>query len=240
MFPADAPEFLSPPLTQFDLVEGQSSAINLTARANPSQIVYNWSRLSESGANSSGLDNTRFVANGPILNITGVLRSDSGVYKLQASNELGVSETAVKVNVQCMSNPMPIQVLISSCGIDPAQIQRITEMVMVDEWADAYIECYVDANPTPDTTIQWRRRLRNDTDAGVNAQTIDSSRMTTMVESVDTVSSSSQANIQISLKATLVIYNASLEDSGQSFECVANNGVGDTDTAVATLLVLRK
>lgn len=101
----DAPEFLSPPLTQFDLVEGQSSVINMTARANPSQIVYKWTRLSDNGEplkpNSSGLDTDRFTANGAILNISGALRSDSGVYKLQASNELGGSETAVKVNVQC-------------------------------------------------------------------------------------------------------------------------------------------
>lgn len=112
-------------------------------------------------------------------------------------------------------------------------------MVMVEEWADAYIECYVNANPTPDSTIQWRRRFRNDTDTGVQRPSIDSARMTTLVEMVDT-SSSSQAQSEITVKATLVIYNASLEDSGQSFECVANNGVGDSDTAVATLLVLRK
>lgn len=112
---------------------------------------------------------------------------------------------------------------------------------MVDQWADAYIQCYVDANPTPETTIQWRRRMRNESDATTASPlALDSVRMTTLVEAVDTTSSSSQANSQMTLKATLVIYNASLEDSGQSFECVANNGVGDTDTAVATLLVLRK
>lgn len=121
---------------------------------------------------------------------------------------------------------------------DPAQIQKITELVMVDEWADAYLECYVNANPSPETTIKWRRRYRNETDTGLNSQAIDSARMTTLVESVD--QTSSQANSQITLKGTLVIYNASLEDSGQAFECVANNGVGDTDTALITLLVLRE
>lgn len=120
----DAPEFLSPPLTQFDIIEGQSSAINLTARANPTPIEYKWSRLADAGTptlppNSSGLDGSRFAANGAILSIANVLRQDSGVYKLQASNELGTSETAVKVNVQCMS-----VAILGRNNSDSSQIRR--------------------------------------------------------------------------------------------------------------------
>lgn len=107
---------------------------------------------------------------------------------------------------------------------------------MVDEWANAYLECSVDANPTTETTITWRRRYRNESDA-VSTQPIDSNRMQVSVEGID--STTSQTNSQITLKGTLIIFNTSLEDSGQSFECVANNGVGDSDISIATLLVLR-
>ena len=108
---------------------------------------------------------------------------------------------------------------------------------MVDEGATAYLECNVDANPTTDTTITWRRRIRNESDA-ISTQPIDSDRMRVSVEGIDTTTSHTQS--QLSLKGTLIIYNASLQDSGQSFECVANNGVGANDTAVSTLLVLRE
>ena len=108
---------------------------------------------------------------------------------------------------------------------------------MVDEGATAYLECNIDANPTTDTTITWRRRFRNESD-GTSTQPIDSDRMRVSVEGIDATTSHGSA--QISLKGTLIIYNASLEDSGHTFECVANNGVGDTDTAITTLLVLRQ
>lgn len=78
----------------------------MTARGNPSQIEYKWSRLldsSDNGLRNASIDSNRFISIGPILNISGVLRTDSGVYKLNAINELGSSETAVKINVRCKS-----------------------------------------------------------------------------------------------------------------------------------------
>jgi hypothetical protein len=103
---SDAPEFLTSPLTQFDVIEGQSSLINLTARGNPSTIQYKWSRQPDTGAadgtTGAPIDSVRIQTDGPILNISQALRSDSGVYKLFAQNELGFSETAIKVNVHCI------------------------------------------------------------------------------------------------------------------------------------------
>lgn len=100
----DAPEFLDPPLTQFDIVEGQSSSFNQTARGNPPLIEYKWKREDDSDvmATTKG-GSTRIVSDGPLLNISKAQRSDSGIYKLYASNELGTSETSIRVNVQCKS-----------------------------------------------------------------------------------------------------------------------------------------
>jgi len=98
IFLIDAPEFINSPLTQFDLIEGQSSTINLTARGNPQQIQYKWSRDSD-----SIMDTNRFTSDGPLLNISSILRSYAGIYKLFATNDLGTSETAIRINVNCKS-----------------------------------------------------------------------------------------------------------------------------------------
>ena len=127
--------------------------------------------------------------------------------------------------------------LLNDIYIDPAQILKVSDMVMVDEFANAYLECSVDANPSTDTTITWRRRFRNESDAIVT-QEIDSSRMRATIEIIDTIGITGQSTV--TLKGTLAIYNTSLEDSGQQFECLANNGIGESDTSIATLLVLRK
>ncbi|CAG2102853.1 unnamed protein product [Medioppia subpectinata] len=235
-----APEFLTSPLTQFDITEGQSSLINLTARGNPSHIQYKWSRQPDTGSTGdtttgAPIDSTRLQTEGPVLNISQALRSDSGVYKLFAQNDLGFSETAIKINVHFGSFNRKLLPLFPS---DSAQILKVSDLVMVDEWSNAYLECTVDANPTTDTTITWRRKVRNESDTALITQEIDSMRMRTTVDTIDSSGLSGQTGTV--LKGTLVIYNTSLEDSGQQFECVANNGVGDGDTAIATLLVLHK
>lgn len=82
------------------MIEGQSNSFNQTARANPSTITYKWKREDDTEIFSD--TGHRIVADGPILNITNAQKSDSGIYKLYATNELGTSETSIRVNVQCM------------------------------------------------------------------------------------------------------------------------------------------
>jgi len=101
---SDAPEFLSAPLTQYDLIEGGSSVINLTARGNPSTIRYKWSVASGQSNQQKPFDSTRFTTDGPILNITKVKRSDAAIYTLHATNDQGTSETAIQINVNCKLN----------------------------------------------------------------------------------------------------------------------------------------
>lgn len=117
---ADQPEFLNPPLTQFDIVEGQSSSFNQTARANPSLITYKWKREDDSEILPTGI---RLSADGPILNITKAQRSDSGIYKLYATNELATSETSIRVNVQCKWNTVNV-ILFNPFISLSAQIQQ--------------------------------------------------------------------------------------------------------------------
>ena len=96
---SDPPEFLNPPLTQFDVIEGHSESFNQTARGNPSAITYKWKREDDSEIS----DNTghRIVSDGPILNMTNAQKSDSGIYKIYATNDLATSESSIRVNIQC-------------------------------------------------------------------------------------------------------------------------------------------
>lgn len=95
----DPPEFVNPPLTKFDIEEGQSNTFNETARGNPSAISYKWKREDDSEVPSSS--SSRISADGPVLNLTEAQRADSGIYKLYATNDLGTRETSIRINVQC-------------------------------------------------------------------------------------------------------------------------------------------
>lgn len=88
------------------MIEGQSNSFNQTARANPSTITYKWKREDDTEIFSD--IGHRIVADGPILNITNAQKSDSGIYKLYATNELGTSETSIRVNVQCKSSVLSL------------------------------------------------------------------------------------------------------------------------------------
>ena len=90
----DKPEFLEPPSKELNLIELSSSLINLTAVANPNDISYNWYR---SGPEMS----SRFKPKGPLLNITKIDRNDAGIYKCEASNNIGSREVSFVINVHC-------------------------------------------------------------------------------------------------------------------------------------------
>ena len=88
-------------MTVFEVEEGQSRMINLTAKANPETIDYKWSRGGVSIPNlADALPESRLVAlsNGR-LNVTDARREDAGVYKVKAENSEGKSKMKFKLNV---------------------------------------------------------------------------------------------------------------------------------------------
>lgn len=91
------PEFGSESMVSFELVEGNEASINLTARGNPANIKYKWHRIS----GNNGLDSTRFITEGPVFNITSVLRQDSGSYLIEATNSQGTTKLPFTLNVKC-------------------------------------------------------------------------------------------------------------------------------------------
>ena len=85
----------------FEVEEGKSRVINLTAIANPPEIEYKWSRGKVSIPKvSDALPESRLVAlsNGQ-LNISNVRREDAGAYKVKAENSEGKTKIKFKLNV---------------------------------------------------------------------------------------------------------------------------------------------
>ncbi len=85
-----------------DVIEGEPAIVNLTAKANPSEITYKWFRdgtaikqLKEASAYD------RMTFDGAFLNLTVVRRDDKGDYKCEATNAEGSRHTIVRLNVQC-------------------------------------------------------------------------------------------------------------------------------------------
>lgn len=126
----DKPHFVNS-VASFDVIEGDSASINLTAKANPPDIMYKWT------GPDSQLDSRRFTTNGPFLNVSSVSRSDSGIFRLEASNDEGYSQTEIQLNVKCKyclsvlisvtSNPIPLFFFPFSCHFSISFVYMHTE-----------------------------------------------------------------------------------------------------------------
>ncbi|XP_013792779.1 synaptogenesis protein syg-2-like, partial [Limulus polyphemus] len=140
------PEFYKSPMEIYDIVEGKSTFINLTARGNPNIITYRWAKVGNPVINIQEdrklnyFKNVGVSSNGPILKVTNAVRTDGGKYKCEATNEEGASEIIIVLNVQY-----------------PSFITKLSEITLVDRGASVDIECVVDANPVTDNIISWRR-----------------------------------------------------------------------------------
>lgn len=78
-------------------VEGDSMVVTLSARGNPTNIAYTWSKEGIPLTKKS----LRILADGPSLNFTRLSRNDSGVYACEASNAEGQSVAHINVSVHC-------------------------------------------------------------------------------------------------------------------------------------------
>ncbi|KAG8196719.1 hypothetical protein JTE90_023227 [Oedothorax gibbosus] len=138
------PEFETTPLQQYDVIEGESAALNISARGNPPSINYSWSKASSSTslmpADSNDVAVSSVLATGPLFNISSARRDQAGQYRLEASNEEGSNYVTVVLNV-----------------LYAASISMATEHALVDQGSNAFLECQVDANPLSDDVIRWER-----------------------------------------------------------------------------------
>ena len=101
-----------------EMIEGHIGLVNMTAKANPEQVAYQWIKDTENGPrqirsfehnkeNSINLDTSvafsqfheRIFSTNGVLNITKVTRRDAGIYTIKAKNEEGSSQTKIKLEV---------------------------------------------------------------------------------------------------------------------------------------------
>ena len=99
------------------MIEGHESLVNMTAKANPDRVVYQWIKdtdegprkipnFGENSENAIDTDNTilnkireRIFCIDGVLNITNVLRKDAGFYTIKANNAEGFSQTKIKLEI---------------------------------------------------------------------------------------------------------------------------------------------
>ena len=109
MFDEDIPRTI-------EMIEGHTGMVNMTAKANPEKVVYQWIKDTENGPrqirsfankNENSIDSSvsfsqfheRIFSNNGVLNITKVTRRDAGIYTIKAKNDEGASQTKIKLEV---------------------------------------------------------------------------------------------------------------------------------------------
>lgn len=193
------PEFEQLPMQQYDVIEGETATINVTARGNPPVQSYTWTKARSSAtqmpADSNDVALSQVLGTGPVLNMSGVRRDQAGQYVCEAENEEGSTTVTVVLNV-----------------LYAASITMATELAVVDQGSNAFLECQVDANPVSNDVIRWQRA---NFDMGRTRQSVENGR------------------------SYLIIHNVTREDSG-IFLCVADNGIGNEATRASILLVKHK
>ncbi|XP_072155743.1 nephrin [Bemisia tabaci] len=113
-------------------IEGEPLLIALHARGRPSSISYVWTK------NKATLK-SKYV-DGPVLNITKLRRSDTGLYTVTSTNSEGSTSLTFNISVQY-----------------PANITAVSENIMVSPGEEAELWCKVDGNPLSMDNIVWRK-----------------------------------------------------------------------------------
>ena len=125
-------------------------------------------------------------------------------------------------------------------------------MVLVEEFNNAHLECLVDSNPVNERVVSWLRRKDETETVPLTSSSSSSSSNSGSFDDDESFYSRMRSDIEIlsddaqqfsngpKIKSSLLVMNATLEDSGTSFDCIANNGIGKESKSTITLLVLRE
>ncbi|EEC18289.1 nephrin, putative, partial [Ixodes scapularis] len=141
------PLFLHPPMEKYEVKQGETVLLNVSARANPSKMNYAWTK---DGVPLPGPDDAyswqetvahKVFYRGPALHVYQAQKEDSGDYECEASNSQGATKTTIIVKV-----------------LYPATVTKISKYAMVGTGENASFECVVDANPLTEDVIRWRRQ----------------------------------------------------------------------------------
>lgn len=130
----------------------------MVANANPMAIAYTWTK------DGQPLASDRIAAEGPILNVTRLARSDAGIYTCQATNTQGTALFNVTVVVECKyicsalrpGAPFSTSTLRFYVA-DGATIRTISENTLVSPGDEAVLSCQVEGKPLTEDHVRWER-----------------------------------------------------------------------------------
>ncbi|CAL1298727.1 unnamed protein product [Larinioides sclopetarius] len=116
----------------YEVKENDSKIIDMSAKANPDKITYQWKKGSD------------VIEEGPVLNITSAERSHSGEYLCQASNDIG--ETTVTIILKVL---YPAVILRSAD-------EKEEKTIIAEPESNVKLECSADGYPLTPDTIKWK------------------------------------------------------------------------------------
>ncbi|XP_017044355.1 nephrin isoform X1 [Drosophila ficusphila] len=131
------PKFVPPPSSTAVGAEGESLQVLLQTRANPTAVVYKWTK---DGATIPQDGEHRIFADGGSLNFTRLHRDDAGIYSCSASNSQGKATLNITVLVEYGTT-----------------IKSVSENIVVNPGEDAMLSCTVEGKPLTEEHVKWER-----------------------------------------------------------------------------------
>nr|XP_017027882.1 nephrin isoform X3 [Drosophila kikkawai] len=131
------PKFVPPPSSTAVGVEGESLAVSLQTRANPTNVEYKWTK---DGTPIPQDGEHRIFADGGSLNFTRLHRDDAGIYSCAASNSQGKATLNITVVVEYGTT-----------------IKSVSENIIVNPGEDAMLSCSVEGKPLTEEHVKWER-----------------------------------------------------------------------------------
>ncbi|XP_039488124.1 nephrin isoform X2 [Drosophila santomea] len=131
------PKFVPPPSSTAVGVEGESLQVSLQTRANPTPVIYKWTK---DGTTIPQDGEHRIFADGGSLNFTRLHRDDAGIYSCSASNSQGGATLNITVVVEYGTT-----------------IKSVSENIVVNPGEDAMLSCTVEGKPLTEEHVKWER-----------------------------------------------------------------------------------
>ncbi|EDV59472.1 nephrin isoform X1 [Drosophila erecta] len=131
------PKFVPPPSSTAVGVEGESLQVSLQTRANPTPVIYKWTK---DGSTIPQDGEHRIFADGGSLNFTRLHRDDAGIYSCSASNSQGGATLNITVVVEYGTT-----------------IKSVSENIVVNPGEDAMLSCTVEGKPLTEEHVKWER-----------------------------------------------------------------------------------
>ncbi|XP_055904488.1 nephrin isoform X2 [Eupeodes corollae] len=135
------PKFATSQPVTFTGVEGEPLQIPLVATANPMTMSFTWTKDGfPISSNNRVASNERILAEGPVLNIIKLERTDAGRYTCEAMNSQGTTTMSVLVIVEYAPD-----------------IESISDGNIFAPGQDAVLSCSINGKPLTEDHVRWER-----------------------------------------------------------------------------------